>query len=592
MLQRLALVSILLVVLVSPSAAGQRGASPPTAPQDPVRDRVPASRAPATAVIRGRVIDGATGQAIARARVRLQRPQVQPQAGVSRSALTNAEGMFEFGQVPAGPINMTVEKSTYQASSYPDPGRTLRSGMSARRTIASGQVVDDLVIRLYRGASISGRVIDAHGDPVESAQVAVMRIGGGPNRQVSGVSSNDLGEFRVGKLQPGSYLLYAANRPGGFGPEPELLPGGEPMPQPLPTYYPGVLAPDQAQLFTLERGQSIQGLDLVMHEGTPVLVSGIVVRSDGTPVSSGFINSRSAAREMGGMFGGGTSVRPDGTFRMTLPPGQYILTANVNTPGSGGQNPRSEQSGMVRLTLGGSPAETVTITTGSGAVATGRVVFEGGAPPAKPPAQMNVPFSMPDSGGCRSAQVQVADDWTFKVDGLLGTCAAPASLVFGRWTLKSVQHRGEELLHRTITFEPGQQWSNVQLTFTDKRSELSFRVTDNRGQATREFIVLAFPADKERWTSWATFMRTYIPPSDDMLAEAKASGRELPPNRESLVLAPGEYYVIALDDVEREEYTMPTFLDRLIPSAMRLTVAEGVNQEVDLRRVDREEVIR
>jgi hypothetical protein len=464
--------------------------------------------------------------------------------------------------------------------------------MSARRTITSGQVVDDLVIRLYRGASISGRVFDAHGDPIESAQVAVMRMGGGPNRQVAGVSSNDLGEFRLGKLQPGSYLLYAGARPGGFGPEPELLPSGEPMPQPLPTYYPGVVAPDQAQVFTLERGQSIQGLDIVMHEGTPVLVSGIVVRSDGTPVSSGFINARSAVRELGGMFGGGTSVRPDGTFRMTLPPGQYILTATVNTPSSGAQNPRSEQSGMARLTLGGSPAETVTITTGSDAVATGRVIFEGSGPPAKPLAQMNVPFGMPDSGGCRSAQAQVADDWTFKVEGLIGTCAAPSSLIFGKWTLKSVQHRGEELLQRTITFEPGQQWSNLHLTFTDKRSELTFRVTDNRGQATREFIVLAFPTDKERWTSWAPFTRTYVPPTDDMIAEAKASGRALPVNRESLVLAPGDYYLVALDDVEREEYTMPTFLDRLVPSAMRVTVAEGMNQEIDLRRFERADVVR
>jgi hypothetical protein len=205
-----------------------------------------------------------------------------------------------------------------------------------------------------------------------------------------------------------------------------------------------------------------------------------------------------------------------------------------------------------------------------------------------------VPFSSPDSGGCRSAQARVADDWTFKIDGLMGTCAAPFSLVFGKWTLKSVQHRGEELLHRTMTFEPGQQLSNVQLTFTDKRSEVEFRVTDARGQPTREYVAVAFPADKERWTPWTPFARTFVPVSNEMIEAAKLMGRPVPPRagRESLVLAPGDYYIVAIDDVEREEFMAPAFLERLIQSAQRIAVAEGVNQEVDLRLVKREDVVR
>jgi hypothetical protein len=303
------------------------------------------------------VVDGVTGQPIARARVRMQRPQP---AG-TRSTLTNGEGVFELTQVPVGPLNVMVEKSTYMPGTYPEAGRTLRSGMSERRIVTAGQVVDDVVIRMYRGASISGRVFDAHGDPVEFVQVAVMRVGGGPNRPVGSITTNDLGEFRVPRLQPGNYLLYATARGGGGRPEPDLQATGEPLPEPVPTYYPGAVAADQAQVLTVERGQALSGVDFVMNEGTPVLINGMVVRSDGVAISGGFVNARIGGRELPGGFGAGASVRPDGSFRMTLPPGQYVLQANTFGQSPNPQTQRAEQTGMARISVGRSPTENVVI---------------------------------------------------------------------------------------------------------------------------------------------------------------------------------------------------------------------------------------
>jgi hypothetical protein len=508
--------------------------------------------------------------------------------------MTNSEGAFEFTRVPAGAFSVAVEKSGYMPTSYPEGGRTLRGVSRLPTVLTAGKVVDDLVIRMYRGAAISGRVLDVHGDPIESAMITVIRVVGGPARPVSSTQTNDLGEFRIPRLQPGSYLLYASGRSSGR-PEPDLHESGEPMPEPIPTYYPGVTTPDQAQVITVERGQWVAGLDLVMHEGTPVLINGTVVRSDGAPVAGGYVNARLGARELPGISASSAQVRPNGTFRMALAPGSYVLQASsfIQSP-SQGPSQRLEQNGMTRVTVGGNPVENVIVQTGPGASATGRIIFEGAAAPAKPPTNFNVPFSSPDAAGCRSGQAKVVGDWTFSIDGLMGTCAAPPFLVFGKWTLKSVQLRGEELLHRTLTFEPGQQLSNVQLTFTDKRSEVQFRVTNMQGQPTREYVALAFPADKERWTSWTPFVRTFVPVSNEMIEAAKMLGRPLPPraNLEALTLTPGDYYIVAIDDVEREEFMLPTFLERLIPSAQRVTITEGVNQEVDLRLMMREEVIR
>jgi hypothetical protein len=237
--------------------------------------------------------------------------------------------------------------------------------------LTAGQVLENLIIRMYRGASISGRVFDVHGDPVEFAMVSVLRVASGPTRPVNTGQANDLGEFRIPRLQPGNYLLYATARGGGRS-EPDLQADGAPMPEPMPTYYPGVFAPDQAQMLTLERGQTLAGLDLVMHEGTPVLVNGMVVRSDGGAVAGGYVNARLGARELPGMFTTGAQVRPDGTFRMTLPPGLYVLQANTYTQleSRTPSTPRAEQNGMARVSVGANPVESVTIQVGPGASAT------------------------------------------------------------------------------------------------------------------------------------------------------------------------------------------------------------------------------
>ena len=79
---------------------------------------------------------------------------------------------------------------------------------------------------------------------------------------------------------------------------------------------------------------------------------------------------------------------------------------------------------------------------GRGATASGRIVFEGSTPP--PPRKAHVPlYSGP---GCRSAEAVIAADWTFKVEGLGGTCAAQPRSTLGRWTLKAVTVRGHNMM--------------------------------------------------------------------------------------------------------------------------------------------------
>jgi len=175
-------------------------------PQPP-RDRLPQQTG--TGRIKGRVVDAQTGSAVARARVR-----IMGQPGLPSPVSTDESGGFEFVNLPPGRFALSAERVGYAAASYPERAQTLRGG-NRPVMVADHETVTGLVIPLHRGAAITGRVVDARGDPMEFAQVQVLRVpaqGRGTPMPRGGAGTNDLGEFRVAKLEPGSYVLLALQR--------------------------------------------------------------------------------------------------------------------------------------------------------------------------------------------------------------------------------------------------------------------------------------------------------------------------------------------------------------------------------------------
>jgi hypothetical protein len=598
---------------------------PPPASQGPPRDRVPPSQRVGTAAIKGRVIDGVTGNPISRARVRL----TSGPAGSRSPILTDSTGAFELAALPSGAHNLVVEKATYMAARYPDANRPLRAGLTPL-LVREGQVIEDLTIPLFHGSAIVGRVLDAHGDPVESAQVRVLRLRrGGRPTSTGQMPTNDLGEFRLSRLQPGRYLVQV--RPQmmqSFNPNSSVA--DVPLPQPVPTYYPGALGMSQAQPITLNRGETVAGVEVVLAEGTPTVVTGVVLRSDGEPVTSGSVSARVSGPESTGGYdnSGGTGIQ-GGSFQLNLPPGDYTLEAQVVTrQGPGPAGPEDQLFGSTRISVGGGTTEAISIMVGRGATASGHVVFEGSTPPPPSPGQVRVPFYNPDGPECRSGQAIIAADWSFKLDGLSGTCGAPPRLTFGRWTLKAVTLRGQNLLEQPITFETGQQYTNVQVVVTDKRTQMDLRVTGDDGLPTREYVAIAFPFDKAKWNPQLRQVTTHVPPqivrlpagaTAGMSAGATVAGGVVGSQLSSggmmaggaggytftsgagsqggapdrmVAFAPGEYYVIAVDDIDAEDTQDPAVLERLASSATRVVVTDEAPIEVPLRRFNFADVIR
>lgn len=549
----------------------------------PPRDRTPAPVRTGTASIQGRVVDSQTGVPIARAHVR-----VIPAPDPSNALVTTDDsGTFAFRSLAAGSYMLDAEKAPYLAARYPEAGKTVR-GMTKRLTLGDGESLPSITIPMSRGSVIAGRVLDANGEALEFANVQLLALppsGHGRPMQRGGAGTNDLGEFRMAHLDAGKYLVLVVPRNNGV---PDLgVPGDVVAAQPLPTFFPGVASVDQAQPITIRRGESVTGLEITIVESFAAVVSGTIVDASGQPVACcGGISVRPIVNDMPLFGGSGAAIRPDGTFRVRLAPGEYELSVNLVPRGVGGPPPPgSERLGRTQISVG-ADLSNVTIVVGGGAKVSGRVVLDGAGTPPAVPANPNinlVSLASPQDGRmCRAGRLELTPELTFTIDGVFGTCIPRASGNVGGWTVKSIQYRGKEMLDLPVAFEPGQQLRDVRVVLSDKHTELALRVTDDGGAPTRDFVALVFSADRTRWTEGSSSVRMTFPPPASPRATATADApRPLTMNN----LPAGDYFAIAIDDIASDGWQDPGLLEKIAYAATHVSLADGSPAEVSLRRL-------
>src|SRR6185295_9167866 len=124
----------------------------------------------------------------------------------------------------------------------------------------------------------------------------------------------------------------------------------------------------------------------------------------------------------------------------------FVEATSARPPGSGTPRGGPDLVGTESVTVRSGGSETLLITLGRGATATGRVVFEGTSPLPQNPRQAGVEFRSTAGRVCGASPAEIAADWSFKIEGLVGTCANMPMFGFGRWMLKAVVYDGEDLV--------------------------------------------------------------------------------------------------------------------------------------------------
>jgi len=556
---------------VVPEGAGAQTTfttTPGVPPQQPGRPAQPGAAAaeqpPGTAVLRGFVVAADTGQPLRKAQVRITQADVPAGPNVqrdSRLTTTDPRGLFEFRELRAGRYTLLAAKGSYVSMQY---GQTRPNEPGKPIEILDGQTIERVGFNLPPGGVITGRILDEYGEPLSDVTVTPQRYQyvQGQRRLVPAGrvgQTDDLGDFRIFGVPPGQYYLQATYRNFAFGTSEDRVGYA-------PVYFPGTTEMNMAQRLTIGVGTQVSNVVMTMRPVKTARVSGTVVDSHGRPMmgmllfmqASGFMVVNMAA-----------PIRPDGTFSMSgLAPGEYILRAQQN-----GRPPTETEVAFTRITIGTEDVDGLQLAASPPSVARGRVIVDPAAAASLPsrlmisatPVQLMFIFGpmMPAT---------VADDMSFELRSTPGRYRATLAPTGPGWAVRSVRLNGTDVTDAGFEIKAGEELTGLEVEITNRLTTITGVVTNARGEALKDYTTIVFAQEPARWPIAGRYQSLGRPDQD---GRYKVTG-----------LAPGEYYIIALERVDTGDVNDPEFLERIKTKASTLTINEGETKQIDLRISD------
>jgi len=538
------------------SGASPQGAATPQVTK-PARDARPTAPAGA-GVIRGRILSADTGDPLRHARVELSAAELR----TVRAVPSDLEGRFEFQRLPPGRFSLRASKNGYVTLGY-GQHRSFQSGR--RIELAAGQVFDEATITLPRGAVIAGRVVDDLGEPVSGIRVGAYRLRYQNGRRGVGsagrpAQTDDLGQYRISGLPPGTYFVGTLGGITGSGPVSEE---GVTL---ATTYHPATANMGESRPVTVRLAQEVGNVDIEMVVGRAVSVTGTVFDSRGRPAAGLAVTVRPAGDSLLALLNmaAGTS-QPNGQFTVrNLMAGEYLLHAVVRTPDS-----KDQEAADVPLTIGGMDIEGMTVTAAPNGRIVGRVIFDGEAKPTFPPGSLRVSAAAFFSVQVPSAQVGAG--WEFEIRNIEpGRLTLSFDALPSGWALKRVVANGRDVTEFPFELAPGDSATSVEMTLTDKPTTLTGVVSrDATSPTSDDYTVVVFGDDPAEWREGS---RRVLVARPDQHGAYKLTG-----------LLPGRYRAIAVEYLDDGEQWNPEFLGWARSRAARVELEDGAAVTLNLR---------
>jgi hypothetical protein len=183
---------------------------------------------------------------------------------------------------------------------------------------------------------------------------------------------------------------------------------------------------------------------------------------------------------------------------------------------------------------------------------------------------MRVTAPSPDNLIGGQAQGRVDKDGKFTITGVQAGMhlIRPGGQLRG-WTLKSVTIDGRDVTDAAVELRSGQRLERVELTLTDRVSEINGTLTDDQGRPVTEYTVLAFSTDSTFWRPQSRHIATTRP---DQTGHFRVRG-----------LPAGGYYVVTVDPAQQGEWYEPAYLEAHRLGAARVTLGDGDTKTQDFK---------
>jgi len=263
-------------------------------------------------------------------------------------ATTDETGDFKIEGLEPGLYVVQLQRSGYVADRKMDRGRTTIK-------VVAGQDTKDVVFYMLAAGAITGKIVDADGDPLRDVDVmATVSTGGarrGDQTQSGRGATNDLGEYRIADLPPGKYIVRATppkNEAPPPGQNEKDITNGRVVY--VTTYFPGTLDERQAIVIEVPAGGTATA-NFGVQTSHAYRVSGTVMGLSAQPIppenSSSHIFAMMVGQGIGQLLlignngqSEGQGLDKDGKFEFpNVLPGTYRAQVIVLSGFSNGQTP-------------------------------------------------------------------------------------------------------------------------------------------------------------------------------------------------------------------------------------------------------------
>jgi hypothetical protein len=512
--------------------------------------------------IGGTVVDSVSEQPLRGAEVRLRgTPGVSGPVSQPMSTSTDANGRFVFEGLLAGRYLLLASHDGYVNSNRDNP--VLRGNLL---TVASGQRVNDIVLRLLPDGAIAGHITNEAGKPLRGISVQAMKSSYPRGRrelhQVAQVVTNEAGEYRIPVLAPGKYYIRA-KPPHSL----TVKPGSDKAYVPL--YYPAASDLARSVALVLRAGEELAGIAMNLVPVHTVRIRGRVVNArTSLPSKEAEVTLLSDQGETIFSPSQNLSAGTQATFEFQgVPPGSYVLVAQQ--PGSP-QEPKT-MWGRTSIEVGDTNLEHADVVVSPGADVSGRIRVEGRstAEISKDISTMVGILELQEASSLASLTPDI-DNAAVKPDGTFifreipeGSYRIDFHPIPAGFYLKS--SGAADVIETGITVVRGHSPPALELVLSTGAGRIDGSVESDE-QAFPGASVVLIPDGKQR--GQPNYYRQGV---TDQL------GRFAMRN-----VAPGDYTLFAWEQVERGAYMDPEFLGQYEDRGKAVHVEEGGHVSVQL----------